>query len=169
MLFRSISGMSGRWLTMVYAGSFAIIAMLLFLFFQYRKFFRVQVAQLKRMNQEMDAARKAAEKARKEAEHANAAKQDFLSSMSHDIRTPMNAIIGMTAIAANHVHDPQQVQDYLRKIALSSKHLLGLINDVLDISKIESGKMTLNVEPVSLREVLDSMVNIIQPDRKSVV
>ncbi len=165
-LDQAISGMSGRWLTMVYAGSFAIIAMLLFLFFQYRKFFRVQVAQLKRMNQEMDAARKAAEKARKEAEHANAAKQDFLSSMSHDIRTPMNAIIGMTAIAANHVHDPQQVQDYLRKIALSSKHLLGLINDVLDISKIESGKMTLNVEPVSLREVLDSMVNIIQPQVK---
>jgi len=165
-LDQAISGMSGRWLTMVYAGSFAIIAMLLFLFFQYRKFFRVQVAQLKGMNQEMDAARKAAEKARKEAEHANAAKQDFLSSMSHDIRTPMNAIIGMTAIAANHVHDPQQVQDYLRKIALSSKHLLGLINDVLDISKIESGKMTLNVEPVSLREVLDSMVNIIQPQVK---
>ena len=94
------------------------------------------------MNQEMDAARKAAEKARKEAEHANAAKQDFLSSMSHDIRTPMNAIIGMTALAADNTHNPEQVQDYLGKIALSSKHLLGLINDVLDISKIESGKMT---------------------------
>ena len=166
-LDQEISGMSGRWLTMVYAGSFAIIAMLLFLFFQYRKFFRVQVAQLKRMNQEMDAARKAAEKARKEAEHANAAKQDFLSSMSHDIRTPMNAIIGMTALAADNTHNPEQVQDYLGKIALSSKHLLGLINDVLDISKIESGKMTLNVEPVSLREVMESIVNIVQPQVKA--
>ena len=159
-LDQTILGMSSRWLTIVYAASFAAIAMLLLLFFQYLKVYRNQVAELRRMNVEMDAARK-------EAEHANAAKQEFLSSMSHDIRTPMNAIIGMTSLATNSAGSPEQIQEYLRKIALSSKHLLGLINDVLDISKIESGKMTLNVEPVSLREVMDSIVNIIQPQIKA--
>ena len=159
-LDQTILGMSSRWLTIVYAASFAAIAMLLLLFFQYLKVYRNQVAELRRMNVEMDAARK-------EAEHANAAKQEFLSSMSHDIRTPMNAIIGMTSLATSSAGDPEQVQEYLRKIALSSKHLLGLINDVLDMSKIESGKMTLNVEPVSLREVMDSIINIIQPQIKA--
>ena len=162
-LDQAISGMSSHWLVTVYAASFAVIAMLLYIFFQYLKIFKNQVSELKRMNEEMDAARRAAEKAQKEAERANAAKQEFLSSMSHDIRTPMNAIIGMTALAANNTHNPERTQEYLRKITLSSKHLLGLINDVLDISKIESGKMVLNVEPTSLREVMDSIVNIMQP------
>ena len=166
-LDHAISGMSSHWLTIVYASSFAVIAMLLYIFCQYLKIFRNQVSELKCMNTEMDAARKAAERAQKEAEQANAAKQDFLSSMSHDIRTPMNAIIGMTSLALDNTDNPAQVQDYLRKIALSSKHLLGLINDVLDISKIESGKMTLNIEPASLREVMDSIVNIIQPQVKA--
>ena len=155
-LDQTILGMSSRWLTIVYAASFAAIAMLLLLFFQYLKVYRNQVAELRRMNVEMDAARK-------EAEHANAAKQEFLSSMSHDIRTPMNAIIGMTSLATNSAGSPEQIQEYLRKIALSSKHLLGLINDVLDISKIESGKMLLNLETVPLQEAVDSIVNIIQP------
>ena len=166
-LDHAISGMGIYWLTIVYASSFVVIAMLLYIFCQYLKIFRNQVSELKRMNTEMDAARKAAEKAQKEAEQANAAKQDFLSSMSHDIRTPMNAIIGMTSLALDNTDNPAQVEDYLRKIALSSKHLLGLINDVLDISKIESGKMTLNIEPASLREVMDSIVNIIQPQVKA--
>ncbi len=166
-LDHAISGMSSHWLTIVYASSFAVIAMLLYIFCQYLKIFRNQVSELKCMNTEMDAARKAAERAQKEAEQANAAKQDFLSSMSHDIRTPMNAIIGMTSLALDNTDNPAQVQDYLRKIALSSKHLLGLINDVLDMSKIESGKMTLNIEPASLREVMDSIVNIIQPQVKA--
>ncbi len=162
-LDHEISGMGSRWLIMVYAASTAVIAMLLYIFFQYLGTFKKQVSELKRMNIEMDAARKAAEKAQKEAEHANAAKQEFLSSMSHDIRTPMNAVIGMTSLAAANTHNPEQVQGYLRKIALSSKHLLSLINDVLDISKIESGKMTLNIRAVSLREVMESIVNIVQP------
>ncbi len=162
-LDHAIAGMSSRWLTMVYAASFVVIAMLLYIFFQYLGLFKKQVSELKRVNEEMDSARKDAERARKEAEKANEAKQDFLSSMSHDIRTPMNAIIGMTSLAIDNANHPAQVQDYLCKIALSSKHLLGLINDVLDISKIESGKMTLNVEPVSLREVMDCIVNIMQP------
>ncbi len=163
----AISDMGRHWLTIVYTASSVVIAMLLCIFFQYLNFFRKQVSELKRMNTEMDAARKDAERARREAEHANAAKQDFLSSMSHDIRTPMNAIIGMTSLAIENSHNQEQVQDYLGKIALSSKHLLGLINDVLDISKIESGKMTLNIEPLSLRDVMDSIVNIIQPQVKA--
>ena len=163
----AIAGMSSHWLIIVYAASFAIIAMLLYIFFQYLKLFREQVSELKRMNAEMDTARKDAERARKEAEQANTAKQDFLSSMSHDIRTPMNAIIGMTSLAIDHADNPGQVQDYLRKIDLSSKHLLGLINDVLDISKIESGKMALNLETVSLREVMDCVVNMMQPQVKA--
>ena len=83
--------------------------------------------------------------------------------MSHDIRTPMNAIVGMTAIATANIDNRQQVQNCLKKITLSSRHLLGLINDVLDMSKIESGKMTLNYDQVSLREVMEGIVNISQP------
>ncbi len=165
-LDHEISGMSSHWLIMVYAASFVVIAMLLYIFLQYLKVFRGQVAELKRMNTEMDAARKEAEKAQKEAEHANAAKQDFLSSMSHDIRTPMNAIIGMTSLAIANINNQEQTKGYLHKIELSSKHLLGLINDVLDISKIESGKMTLNIEQMSLRETMNSIVNIMQPQVK---
>ena len=165
-LDQAISGMGSHWLTIVYVSLFVVMAMLLCIFFQYFGVFRKQVSQLKRMNTEMDGARKAAEKAQKEAEQANAAKQEFLSSMSHDIRTPMNAIIGMTSLATARTHNPEQVQEYLRKIALSSKHLLGLINDVLDISKIESGKMTLNVEQMWLREVMEGIANIILPQIK---
>lgn len=166
-LDHAIAGMSIHWLTVVYISSLAVIAMLLGIFYQYFRVFRKQVQELERVNKEMDIAREAAEKARKDAEYANAAKQDFLSSMSHDIRTPMNAIIGMTSLAMSNTNDPDRVQEYLRKISVSSKHLLGLINDVLDISKIESGKMTLNIEPVSLRDVMDSIVNIIQPQVKA--
>lgn len=103
------------------------------------------------------------EEARKEAIHANKAKSDFLSSMSHDIRTPMNAIMGMTDIALKNQQDPRKVEDCLQKIKLSGRHLLGLINDVLDMSKIESGKMTLRMTHVSLRELMDDIVNIVQP------
>lgn len=102
-------------------------------------------------------------KARQEAVHANMAKSDFLASMSHDIRTPMNAIIGMTGIAQKNLGDRDRVEDCLRKISLSSKHLLNLINDVLDMSKIDSGKMVLNMIPISLREQMDDLVNIVQP------
>ncbi len=94
------------------------------------------------------------------AEDANAAKSRFLSSMSHDIRTPLNGIIGMTSIAREHIDDRSRVEDCLQKITVSGKHLLELINDVLDMSKIESGKMTFNVEDVSLGEALESVSTI---------
>ncbi len=107
--------------------------------------------------------------ARREALKATKAKSEFLSNMSHDIRTPMNAIVGMTAIATAHIDDQEQVQNCLKKIALSGKHLLGLINDVLDMSKIESGKMTLTPEMISLREVVEGIVSIVQTQVKAKV
>lgn len=94
------------------------------------------------------------------ANEANEAKTLFLSNMSHDIRTPMNAVIGMAEIAYNHIDDKNRVQDCLRKIRLSGRHLLGLINDVLDMAKIESGKMKLQMEDVSLRETMDVICGI---------
>ena len=106
-------------------------------------------------------------KAKREADRANSAKSEFLSSMSHDIRTPMNGIVGMTAIAQANIEDTARVTDCLAKISLSSRHLLGLINDVLDMSKIESGKMTLNMYQISLRETMDGIVNIAQPQIKA--
>ncbi len=112
-------------------------------------------------------ARREAEKAQSKAEQATKAKSEFLSNMSHDIRTPMNAIVGMTAIATANIDNTEQVQSCLHKITTSSRHLLGLINDVLDMSKIESGKMTLAYDRVSLRELMESIVSIVQPQVKS--
>lgn len=130
-----------------------ILLFLITLFLQYLRLNRIQMKEL--------------EEARYEAEQASKSKSEFLSNMSHDIRTPMNAIVGMTAIATTHIDDRQQVQNCLKKITMSSRHLLGLINDVLDMSKIESGKMTLNEEMVSLREIMDSIVSIVQPQVKA--
>ncbi len=107
------------------------------------------------------------ESARLAAVEANRAKSDFLSSMSHDIRTPMNAIMGLTAIASANIDNKDAVKDALRKITLSSRHLLGLINDVLDMSKIESGKISLTISEISLRELMENLLNIIQPQIKS--
>ncbi len=97
------------------------------------------------------------------ANQASAAKSDFMSKMSHDIRTPMNAIIGMTAIAAAHAENPDRVRDALSNISSSSRHLLGLINDVLDMSKIESGTISLAAEEFSLSDLLNNMLLMIQP------
>ena len=105
----------------------------------------------------------AEEEARKAAESANRAKSRFLSNMSHDIRTPMNAITSMTKLAEEHVDEPERVREYLRNIGLSGQLLVGLINDILDMSKIESGKMILNNGDASLETLLTNLVNIIQP------
>ncbi|MBR2547789.1 MAG: response regulator [Eubacterium sp.] len=99
----------------------------------------------------------------REAEAANRAKTDFLSTMSHDIRTPMNAIIGLTTIAEKNLGDVESTGDNLRKIGLASNHLLTLINDILDISKVESGKLKLSPLTFSIVETVENLVNISQP------
>ena len=144
-----VSGFTTRWTYTVFATCAIVLAVLLLIFFRYFRMTKQQMLEL--------------DEARKEAVRANRAKSEFLSNMSHDIRTPMNAIVGMTAIATANIDDKQQVQNCLRKISLSGRHLLGLINDVLDMSKIESGKLTLSMDQVSLREVMDGIVGIVQP------
>ena len=99
----------------------------------------------------------------RKAESANKAKTDFLSTMSHDIRTPMNAIIGLTAIAEKNTGDEESTKESLRKIGLASNHLLTLINDILDISKVESGNLKLNPLTFSIVETVENLVNISQP------
>lgn len=96
------------------------------------------------------------------ANKANNAKSEFLSRMSHDIRTPMNGIIGMTAIAKNHVGEPEKVADCLEKISSTSDHLLSLINDVLDMSRIEKGKIDILPAPIHMEQLLNSCSNIIE-------
>ena len=96
------------------------------------------------------------------AEHANHAKTTFLNNMSHDIRTPMNAIVGFTGLAASRIDNKEQVKEYLQKIAVSSQHLLSLINDVLDMSRIESGKMIIEESMVHLPDVIHDLRTIIQ-------
>ena len=101
--------------------------------------------------------------AAREAAAASKAKTDFLSTMSHDIRTPMNAIIGLTTIAEKNLDDPVTVGEYLRKISMASNHLLTLINDILDISKVESGKLNLSPLTFSIVETVENLVNMSQP------
>lgn len=153
ILMDSISSLDGlRTIVMLVSASTILIAMSV-IFVLYYRLSQKGVAELV--------------EARNEADRSNAAKSNFLSSMSHEIRTPMNAIIGMTEIAQRNINDPDRVRDCLNKVRLSSKHLLGLINDVLDMSKIESKKMTLNIAPTSLRETMDDIVNIIQSQVKA--
>ena len=99
-----------------------------------------------------------------QANRASKAKSVFLSNMSHDIRTPMNAIIGFTALASTHLDNREQVEEYLKKIMTSGNHLLSLINDVLDMSRIESGKMYLDEKPCSLPDILHGLRSIVQAD-----
>lgn len=152
MLSEVVEDLNTVWIVMAIAGCAVVLFALLLVFY---KFFLLTKEQFKELD-----------KARREAVDANHAKSEFLSNMSHDIRTPMNAIVGMAAIATANISNMQQVQNCLRKITLSSKHLLGLINDVLDMSKIESGKMNLNMDQISLREVIESIVSIVQPQIK---
>ena len=148
-----VNGFTSRWTYFVFGACALILLVLVLVFLKYFQLARQQMDEL--------------DQARKEAIRASRAKSEFLSNMSHDIRTPMNAIVGMTAIATANMDDSQQVQNCLKKISLSSRHLLGLINDVLDMSKIESGKLTLSVDQISLREVMDSIVSIVQPQVRS--
>jgi len=99
-----------------------------------------------------------------QAKRANKAKSDFLSNMSHDIRTPMNAIVGFTNLAITHIDRTDLVEEYLKKIETSGNHLLSLINDVLDMSRIESGRVHLEEKPCSLPDILHGLCNILQAD-----
>ena len=101
------------------------------------------------------------------AKSANKAKSNFLSNMSHDIRTPMNAIIGFATLLAKDADNPEKVREYIRKIMFSSQHLLSLINDILDMSKIESGKTSLHVEEFNLASFLDELCSIMIPQAKA--
>ena len=106
------------------------------------------------------------ENALEQAQQANAAKTTFLSNMSHDMRTPMNAIIGFSAIASSHIDNTERVKDCLDKIMSSSNHLLSLINDILDMSRIESGKVQIQEQECNLSEILHTLANMIQPQVK---
>ncbi len=117
--------------------------------------------------QREEIAKKALQEAYDAAKRANSAKSDFLSRMSHDIRTPMNAIIGMTAIAGTHIDDRERVLDCLSKITVSSSHLLSLINEVLDMSKIESGKVDLCEEEFNLSDLIDTLISMVRSDVKA--
>ena len=148
-----VNDFSSLWIILTLASCTLFVAMMILIFSRYYKITSHQIVEL--------------ENARNAAERATKAKSEFLSNMSHDIRTPMNAIVGMTAIATSNINNKEQVMNCLRKITLSSKHLLGLTNDILDMSKIESGKLTLNMEQISLREIMESIVNIVQPQIKA--
>ena len=184
----SVNALGREWGRMAVIGGGVMLAALLLVFAGYFRLTQRQLRALEEARREAEHAQKRAEEARqeaedaqrraedaqrraedaqKEAEHANRAKSEFLSNMSHDIRTPMNGIVGMTAIATANIDDREQVENCLKKITLSSRHLLGLINDVLDMSKIESGNMVLNMEPVSLRETADSIESICRPQAEA--
>lgn len=117
---------------------------------------RQHIEELEEMNIELEEALKA-------AEAANQAKSSFLSSMSHDIRTPMNAIMGMTSIGLSHIDEKARVHDCLLKIQTASTHLMSLVNDVLDMSRIDSGRLTLNEEVFSLPDLIHDIAVIVRP------
>ncbi len=142
----------------------SLLSLLIAAFVTYRM--RTEAAYMKKLEKAKRETEKAlleAERAKEEAVRANYAKSTFLTSMSHDIRTPMNAIIGMTTLASKHLNDPDYIRNCLGKVTLASDHLLTLINDVLDINKIESGKLALNPTVFSLADSMMNLSNISRP------
>ena len=123
--------------------------------------------QLEEYNAMLAQSKESAEQAFQIAEEANRAKSSFLSNMSHDIRTPMNAIVGFAALLARDAEYPDKVREYTKKITASSQHLLGLINDILDISKIEAGKTTLNLSSENMVELIEGIDSIIRPQMRA--
>ena len=118
--------------------------------------------QLTQANDEMRRAQDIAAEALQSAERASKAKTDFLANMSHDIRTPMNAIIGITTLMKNELHEPEKLAEHLGKLESSGQLLLGIINDILDMSRIESGKTTLNVEKMNLPQQISQLDSVIR-------
>ena len=121
------------------------------------------VTELREMQKQLTEQKAALQDALTAAEHANRAKSDFLSRMSHDIRTPMNAVLGMTKIGKKYVNNPERVMDCFQKIDVSSKLLIDMINEVLDMSKVESGQILLAEEEVNLAELVQGVVTMVQP------
>lgn len=128
----------------------------------YNTYMNARTEEIKNLNKELAFSRQQLQSALSSAEHASQAKTVFLNNMSHDIRTPMNAVIGFTSLAQNHIDDKEQVRDYLSKIMTSSQHLLSLINDVLDMSQIESGSITIDESPLSISKLLQDIRTITQ-------
>ena len=127
-----------------------------------KNFLEQQAIQEEKYKKELEAKNKELELSIEHEAIANKSKREFLFNMSHDIRTPMNAIIGFTSLAATHVDNKEQVLDYLKKISISSQHLLSLINDVLDMSRIESGKVKIDEKVVHLPDLIHDLRSIIQ-------
>lgn len=154
-------------------GSFILAVAIMIIYFldRDRRRTRKQIEEEERSRRELEAKNRELEENREAlavalaaAEQANHAKTTFLNNMSHDIRTPMNAIVGFTALAASHIDNKEQVEDYLRKISVSSQHLLSLINDVLDMSRIESGKVRIEETETHLPDLIHDLRTIIQPN-----
>ncbi len=127
-----------------------------------KKFLAEQTEQEEMYKEQLEQKNKELELSIQHEEAANRSKREFLFNMSHDIRTPMNAIIGFTSLAVTHVDNKEQVMEYLKKISISSQHLLSLINDVLDMSRIESGKVKIEEKPVHLPDLIHDIRAIIQ-------
>ena len=128
----------------------------------YNAYMNSRMEEIKALNKELHKSQAELQLALAAAEHANRAKTTFLNNMSHDIRTPMNAIIGFTSLAETHIDNKEQVSNYLGKIMISSQHLLSLINDVLDMSRIESGTVKIEEKPLCLPELIHDIQTIIQ-------
>ena len=124
-------------------------------------------AELERTNKKLEQAQAATAEALQAAEMASKAKTNFLSNMSHDIRTPMNAIVGLTSLMEADPGNTEKIQEYLGKLESSSQHLLNLINEILDMNKIESGKATLNIAPFSMADQVAQIENVIRPQSRA--
>ena len=155
-LDQTIASLGFRWTLVSLGGCILVLSLLLLVFFKYFRMTRQQV-------RDLDEARRSADRARRTAERASQAKSEFLSNMSHDIRTPMNGIMGMTSVAIANLGNTAQVRSCLKKINISSRQLLGLLNDMLDMSKIERGELGVNMEPVSLYKTVSSLLPMLLP------
>ena len=148
-LDETIKSFGDKWTVAALRNGIFILSLFIIVFVCYIQMTRQQVREIR--------------EAKDSAEHASRAKSEFLSNMSHDIRTPMNGIIGMTEIAATNIDNTRKVESCLRNISASGKQLLGIINNILDMSKIENGKLILNVEQILMPELIHNAVNIIMP------
>ncbi len=150
---------------------FIVVASMLAAFFLCILLYYLSWRQQDKLRKEQEAERKLHSQqlaeALQAAQIASESKTTFLSNMSHDIRTPMNAVLGFTALLSKDAENPAKVREYTQKIMASGQHLLSLINDILDVSKIESGKVVLNLEEFSLNDVISSVDAIIQPMAKA--